>query len=156
MAYLPTAGPGVRALLAADPTFDVARFLEGAKSAYQIVLEAYWKGDAAGFGPSSTTMSSKRLTRPSSSERKDGLLLDNRLVNIEAGADYRGPGRPGCRRGNRCGSRRILLRSPAIRTAKWLPIAERCRPDPRSLDLSAARSVRATPNWLLIETDEEE
>ena len=27
MAYLPPAGPGVRALLAADPTFDVARFL---------------------------------------------------------------------------------------------------------------------------------
>ncbi len=27
LAYLPTAGPGVRALLAADPSFDVARFL---------------------------------------------------------------------------------------------------------------------------------
>src|SRR5688500_1500264 len=43
LAYLPTAGPGVRALLAADPSFDVARFLEGAKSAYQIVLDSYWK-----------------------------------------------------------------------------------------------------------------
>src|SRR3712207_7882772 len=44
---LPTAGPGVRALLSADPGFDVARFLEGAKAAYQMVLEAYWKGDLA-------------------------------------------------------------------------------------------------------------
>src|SRR5688572_30969377 len=45
MAYLPTAGPGVRAILAADPSFDVAHFLEGAKSAYRMILEAYWKGD---------------------------------------------------------------------------------------------------------------
>ena len=38
-------GPGVRAILAADPTFDVARFLEGAKAAYRLILEAFWKGD---------------------------------------------------------------------------------------------------------------
>ena len=39
------AGPGVRAILAADPSFDVARFLEGAKAAYRLILEAFWKGD---------------------------------------------------------------------------------------------------------------
>src|SRR5918996_3386726 len=49
LAFLPTAGPGIRALLAADPSFDVARFLEGAKSAYQIVLDSYWKGDSSGL-----------------------------------------------------------------------------------------------------------
>ena len=51
MAFLPTAGPGVRALLAADPHFDVAHFLEGAKSAYRMILEAYWKGDVATIKP---------------------------------------------------------------------------------------------------------
>jgi hypothetical protein len=35
----------VRALLAADPSFDVARFLEGAQGAYRMILEAFWKGD---------------------------------------------------------------------------------------------------------------
>ncbi len=45
LAYVPLAGPGVRAILAADPSFDVARFLEGAKSAYRLILEAFWKGD---------------------------------------------------------------------------------------------------------------
>ena len=49
MAFLPTAGPGVRALLAADPSFDVARFLEGAKGAYRLILEAFWKGEADSF-----------------------------------------------------------------------------------------------------------
>jgi predicted lipid-binding transport protein (Tim44 family) len=42
MAFLPTAGPGVRAILAADPAFDVALFLEGAKAAYRLILEAFW------------------------------------------------------------------------------------------------------------------
>ena len=45
LAYVPLAGPGVRAILAADPSFDVARFLEGAKAAYRMILEAFWKGD---------------------------------------------------------------------------------------------------------------
>src|SRR5206468_10344254 len=45
MAFVPTAGPGVRAILAADPSFDVAKFLEGAKSAYRMILESFWKGD---------------------------------------------------------------------------------------------------------------
>src|SRR5215213_6004243 len=45
MAFLPTAGPGVRAILAADPAFDVARFLEGAQAAYRLILESFWKGD---------------------------------------------------------------------------------------------------------------
>jgi predicted lipid-binding transport protein (Tim44 family) len=45
MAFVPTAGPGVRAILAADPSFDVARFLEGSKAAYRLILESFWKGD---------------------------------------------------------------------------------------------------------------
>ena len=40
-AYLPTAGPGVRALLAADPSFDVARFLDGAQAAYRLAVPHY-------------------------------------------------------------------------------------------------------------------
>src|SRR5678815_2090607 len=36
LAYLPMAGPGVRALLAADASFDVGRFLEGSKAAYRM------------------------------------------------------------------------------------------------------------------------
>src|SRR3954453_4607433 len=36
MAFVPNAGPGVRAILAADPSFDLARFLDGAKAAYRM------------------------------------------------------------------------------------------------------------------------
>src|SRR5204862_6877134 len=51
LAYLPTAGPGIRSLLAADSSFDVARFLEGSKAAYRLILAAFWKGDLAAMKP---------------------------------------------------------------------------------------------------------
>jgi predicted lipid-binding transport protein (Tim44 family) len=35
----------LRSLIAADPSFDTARFLEGAQAAYRMILEAFWKGD---------------------------------------------------------------------------------------------------------------
>jgi len=83
MAYLPTAGPGVRAILAADPTFDVARFLEGAQSAYRMILEAFWKGD---LGPVSGHVDShvqETFSGAIDQRKKDGLTLDNRLVAID-------------------------------------------------------------------------
>lgn len=36
---------GLRSIANADRTFDPALFLEGAKSAYGMILEAYWKGE---------------------------------------------------------------------------------------------------------------
>jgi predicted lipid-binding transport protein (Tim44 family) len=70
-------------LLAADPTFDVARFLEGAKSAYQMVLEAYWKGDAAGLRQHVDDHVYETFSSAIEQRQKDGLVLDNRLVNVE-------------------------------------------------------------------------
>jgi predicted lipid-binding transport protein (Tim44 family) len=82
-AYLPTAGPGVRALLAADPSFDVARFLEGAQGAYRMILEAFWRGDIAevrGFLDSDIAAAFDAAI----AERKAaGQSLDNRLIAIE-------------------------------------------------------------------------
>src|SRR5687767_12254535 len=47
-AALVPAGPaeqGVRAIIAADRRFDVGAFLDGARSAYGMILEAFWRGD---------------------------------------------------------------------------------------------------------------
>ncbi len=83
MAYLPTAGPGVRALLAADPTFDVARFLEGAQAAYRMVLEAFWSGDLASVRPHVDDNVYEAFRSSLEQRNAEGLILDNRLVNIE-------------------------------------------------------------------------
>jgi len=154
MAYLPTAGPGVRALLAADPGFDVARFLEGAKAAYQMVLEAYWKGDAAALRPYVDDHVYETFSAAIEQREKDGLVLDNRLVAIDQAvitdaslekdlalvtvrfeADIAAVTR------NRDGEVVAGSMSDAVQT--------------RDLWTFRRRIGSRDPNWLLIETDEE-
>lgn len=42
---VPAVERGIRAIAAADRRFDLTAFLEGAKGAYAMVLEAFWAGD---------------------------------------------------------------------------------------------------------------
>ena len=83
MAFLPMAGPGVRALLAADPSFDVARFLEGGKAAYRMILESFWKGDLEAIRPHVDNHVFEAFSDAVADREKGGLSLDNRLVAIE-------------------------------------------------------------------------
>lgn len=83
LAYLPMAGPGVRALLAADPGFDVARFLEGSKAAYRLILEAFWKGDVEAMKPYVDSNVFETFAAAVEQRKKDGLQLENRLVAID-------------------------------------------------------------------------
>jgi predicted lipid-binding transport protein (Tim44 family) len=83
MAYLPTAGPGVRALLAADPSFDVAHFLEGSKAAYRMILEAFWKGDLDVVRPHADDHVFETFAGAVEQRQKDELTVDNRLVAVE-------------------------------------------------------------------------
>src|SRR4029078_6800622 len=83
MAFLPTAGPGVRAILAADPTFDVARFLDGATAAHRLVLEAFWKADLAPLKSHVDDHVYETFAGAVEQRTKDGLTLDNRLVAVE-------------------------------------------------------------------------
>jgi predicted lipid-binding transport protein (Tim44 family) len=83
LAYLPMAGPGVRALLAADPSFDVARFLEGAGGAYRLILESFWKGDLEAIKPHVAPHVFESFASAVEQRTKDGHTLDNRLVALE-------------------------------------------------------------------------
>lgn len=74
---------GLRAIVSADPGFDVPRFIDGAKQAYRMVLEAYWKGDEE-----TLTWLCEDEVRASFAEAiaervAAGHVLDNRLVSIE-------------------------------------------------------------------------
>lgn len=42
---LPAVERGVRAIAAADRRFDITAFVDGAKGAYAMILEAFWTGD---------------------------------------------------------------------------------------------------------------
>jgi predicted lipid-binding transport protein (Tim44 family) len=155
LAYLPTAGPGIRALLAADPTFDVARFLEGSKGAYRLILEAFWKGDVEAMRPYVDAHVIDTFASAVEQRTKDGLVLDNRLVAIDqalvAAAE--------------------IERSVALVTVRFeADIAAVTRNSAGEVvagSLSDAIQTRdrwtfrrdissRDPNWLLVETDEEE
>src|SRR5918998_3821133 len=81
--YEEGAAGGVRAIIAADPTFDVARFLEGAQGAYRMILEAFWKGDRSEL--SHLVGDDVRGSFEEAIAERDaaGHRLDNRLVAIE-------------------------------------------------------------------------
>jgi predicted lipid-binding transport protein (Tim44 family) len=155
MAYVPTAGPGVRAILAADPAFDVARFLEGAKAAYRMILEAFWKGDLAEVRSHVDDHVFQTFNEAVAQRKKDGLALDNRLVAIEQAVI----------------AEATVDRSLAVLTVRFeADIAAVTRNADREVvagslsdavqtrDLWTFRRDLSTrdPNWVLIETDEEE
>jgi predicted lipid-binding transport protein (Tim44 family) len=155
LAYLPLAGPGVRAILAADPTFDVARFLDGAKAAYKLLLEAFWKGDLEAVRPHMDPHVYETFEGAIEQRKKDGLKLDNRLVAIEQALI----------------SAASLERSLALvtvrfeadiaavtRNAEGEVVAGSLSDAVQTRDLWTFRRDLSTrdPNWLLIETDEEE
>jgi predicted lipid-binding transport protein (Tim44 family) len=151
---VPLAGPGVRAILAADPSFDVARFLEGAKSAYRLILESFWRGDADTLKPHVDAHVFETFSSAIEQRKKEGLTLDNRLVTIEQAVI----------------SEAAMERSVAVvtvrfeadiaavtRNAEGQVVAGSLSDAVQTRDLWTFRRDLATrdPNWLLIETDEE-
>lgn len=83
MVFEAGAAAGVRAIIAADPAFDVARFLEGAQAAYRMVLEAYWKGDREELGHLTGPDVRAAFESAITEREAAGHVLDNRLVEID-------------------------------------------------------------------------
>jgi len=79
----PGAETGVRALIAADRSFDVPQFVDGAKSAYKMVLEAFWRGDREELAWLCDDDVRASFEAAIDAREADGHVLDNRLVRIE-------------------------------------------------------------------------
>ena len=155
LAYLPTAGPGVRALLAADPTFDVAQFLEGAQSAYRMILEAFWSGDLDTLRPHVDDNVYKEFASALEQRTKEGLVLDNRLVNIEQALISAAS----IEQTIAFVTVRFEADIAAITRNKASEVVAGSLSDAiQTRDLWTFRRDLASrdPNWLLVETDEEE
>jgi predicted lipid-binding transport protein (Tim44 family) len=155
LAYLPLAGPGVRALLAADPSFDVARFLEGAAAAYRMILENFWKGELDAIKPHVAPHVFETFADAVAQRAKDGHTLDNRLVALDpavitdASVDN--------------GGAFVTVRFEAdiaavTRNADGEVVAGSMSDAVQTRDRWTFRRDLSSrdPNWLLIETDEEE
>ncbi|MGN6374792.1 MAG: Tim44/TimA family putative adaptor protein [Sphingomonas sp.] len=149
----PQAERGLRAIIAADPAFDVSQFVDGARSAYRMVLEAFWKGDDEALAYLAEDEVCQAFTQAIAERKAAGHTLDNRLVAIERAQiqDASVDGRVG----------RILVRFDAdiaavTRDADGTVIAGSMSDAVQTHDLwTFARALRSDdPNWKLAETDE--
>lgn len=74
---------GLRALVAADPSFDVGQFVEGAKAAYRMILEAFWKGDRETLTWLVEDEAREAFFAAIDAREAAGHVVENRLVSIE-------------------------------------------------------------------------
>lgn len=80
---LPAVERGVRDIAAADRQFDVSGFVEGAKAAYGMVLEAFWSGDRETLKEMCDDDVYAGFDAAISARDTAGETLENRLVRIE-------------------------------------------------------------------------
>ncbi|MCJ9429821.1 Tim44/TimA family putative adaptor protein [Kordiimonas marina] len=82
-----TADPKLRRALEdirrADRSFDPAAFMDGAKSAYQMILEAFWAGDRKTLQEFLDDQVYSQFEGAITAREKNNYKLENRLLEIE-------------------------------------------------------------------------
>ena len=153
LAFEQGAAAGIRAIISADSSFDVARFLEGAQAAYRMVLEAFWKGDREALSDLAGDDVRATFEAVIAEREAAGHKLDNRLVAIERAAieDARLTGH----------TAEIDVRFDAFvvavtRNAEGELVAGSLSDAIPTHDVWTFRRTLGSqdPNWLLVETDE--
>jgi len=153
LAYEDGAASGIRAIVSADPAFDVSRFLEGAQAAYRMILEAFWRGDREELAYLVGDQVRGAFEQSIAEREAAGHKLDNRLIAIERAvihdADLSG----------RTAS--IVVRFDAdiaavTRNEAGEVVAGSLTDAVVTHDVWTFRRTlgSADPNWLLVETDE--
>lgn len=80
---LPAVERGVNDIASADRRFDVTSFVEGAKAAYGMVLEAFWTGDRATLKELCDDDVYESFDAAITAREEAGQTLNNRLIRIE-------------------------------------------------------------------------
>ncbi len=149
----PSAEAGVRAIGIADHGFDAAHFIEGARSAYRMILEAYWKGDEDALRRLTDKDVYEAFAGAIADRKAAGQVLDNRLVLIESAV---------IERASLVGqTASVTIRFDAdiaavTRDTEGHVIAGSMDDAVPTHDVwTFSREVRSDdPNWVLVETDE--
>jgi predicted lipid-binding transport protein (Tim44 family) len=74
---------GLAALRRADPDFDPARFLDGARGAFALIVEAFAKGDSAALRPLLGEEVHRAFTAAIEQRRAAQETLETRILRIE-------------------------------------------------------------------------
>ena len=113
--------PRARAFARSSPpirAFDVARFLEGAKAAYRLILEAFWKGDLDAVRGARRRPCLRNLRRRGRAAREGRADARQPAGRDRAGGDRRSRGRARRRALSRCASKPTSPPSPATPTGE--------------------------------------
>ena len=78
----PSVRGGLNDIQRADSYFDAAQFLDGARSAYQMILEAFWAGDKAALKDFLDETVLSQFGSAIDQRAEDGLTLENRLLDV--------------------------------------------------------------------------
>ena len=150
---IPAVETGLREIAQADRQFDITAFLEGARGAYRMILEAFWRGDKDELAQLCDGDVFEGFASAIDARAAAGESLDNRLVRIEdmtiVEASFAAP------------LARVTVRFTAdiatvTRDAKAQVVAGSLDDAVETRDVwTFSRNVTAaTPDWLLDETDE--
>lgn len=74
---------GIRQIASNDRNFDMVTFVEGAKSAYRMILEAFWEGDKATLKELADDDVYASFAEAIDSRNERGETLSNKLVRID-------------------------------------------------------------------------
>ncbi len=78
----PGVEPALKEVALADKRFDISAFVEGAKGAYRMVLEAFWAGDRETLAKLCDPAVMETFDAAITAREKAGEKLENRLVRI--------------------------------------------------------------------------
>ncbi|MEN7538378.1 Tim44/TimA family putative adaptor protein [Aurantiacibacter flavus] len=81
--FAPAIENGLRDIAAADRSFQLIPFLEGARGAYRMVLEAFWRGDREELRQLCDDDVYASFDAAITEREESGQMLENRLIRIE-------------------------------------------------------------------------
>lgn len=79
----PEVRSALQAIAQADRSFEPRRFVDGARAAYGLILDAFWKGDLAALDALVADDVGLQFRRAIAARETDGITLENRLVSID-------------------------------------------------------------------------
>jgi predicted lipid-binding transport protein (Tim44 family) len=86
--FSPAIEQGLREISTADRRFELIPFLEGARGAYEVILEAFWRGDKEELRHLCDSDVYGSFTAAIDARESAGQTLDNRLIRIEDSTIY--------------------------------------------------------------------
>lgn len=78
-----TVAGGLTALRRADPSFDAGRFLEGARAAFTMIVEAFARGDTAALRPLLGEEVHRAFATAIEARRAAGEALETRILRLD-------------------------------------------------------------------------